>query len=93
MAFTLESAIVSSTAFYILVQSLGFSLPIADDVRMSAEIVGRSNTTVQIEEKFYERSIYEHDGEYLPTLKHSPQRMIELVSLAHDLSLFFRSDG
>ncbi|NLV99174.1 MAG: hypothetical protein GX034_05195 [Clostridiaceae bacterium] len=93
MAFTLESAVAASAGFYILIHSLGLSLPVADDVRFSAEIVGRSNTAVQTEEKFYECSFYEYEGEYLPLLKSSPQRMIELVSLAHDLSLFFRSDG
>lgn len=93
MAFTLESAVAASTAFYILVHSLGLSLPVATKVRSGAELVGKSNATVQTEEKFYGYSIYQQGDEVLPLIEGSPQRMVEILSLTHDLLLFFRSDG
>lgn len=93
MAFTLESAVTASTAFCILVHSLGLSLPVALAVRSNAELVGGSNAIAQTKEKFYCHSFYQRDDELLPLIEGSPQRMVEMISLAHDLSLYFRSDG
>ncbi|MDD4324006.1 MAG: hypothetical protein PHR78_05380 [Eubacteriales bacterium] len=92
MAFTLESAVAASTAFYILVYSLGLSLPLAKDVSKSAALVAKCNAVAQAEEKLYSQGVFEYGGEKLLLLEGSPQKMVELLSLTHDLSLYFRTD-
>ena len=92
MAFTLESAVAASTAFYILVHSLGLSLPVATELHTGADLLGRSNAAVQEEESFYSQGYY-HYGEYdLPQSEGSPQRMVELLSLSHDVTRLLRND-
>lgn len=87
MAFTLESAVAASTAFTILIQSLGMSFPLARKFRSAAEIVAETNARSQKKERFYAREEFWQINDSLPYLETSPQRMVELVSLTHDLLL------